>query len=163
MVTRQAPAVVAPLTSAHTFPGTAVQTAGARRWVRAAAAGMAGPDAADLAELGVSELFANAVLHSRSGQGGGTVTVIVACGADGVRVHVHDQGAAAGAVPRPRDASHDAESGRGLQIVRAVSVAWGTCSVAECGCGDADHPAGVRSGRCTWFVCPQGNRGGGRT
>jgi serine/threonine-protein kinase RsbW len=140
--------------SARTFPGSALQAAVARRWARAEVAGMAGPDVADLAELGVSELFTNAVTHSRSGRPGGTITVIITCGADGVTVHVRDQGAAGGVVPRPRDAGDEAESGRGLLIVKAVSSAFGTGPAAMCQCAAAvDRPPVPESGFCVWF-CP---------
>ena len=160
-MTRQVAAISVPPVLAHTFPGTAAQAAVARHWVQAAAARMAGPDAADLAELAVSELFTNALRHSRSGRPGGTITVIITCGPDGVTVHVHDQGAAGGVVPRPRDAGDEAESGRGLLIVQELSAAWGTRPGAECSDADAGRPA-AGSGRCAWFACPPGNREGGR-
>ena len=70
------------------FPGQAVQAAEARRWVRALACA-ADPLATDDAELVLTELFANAIQHTRSGSEGGTVTVAVT--ADRV-IHVHDLG-----------------------------------------------------------------------
>jgi anti-sigma regulatory factor (Ser/Thr protein kinase) len=124
-------------------------------------AGLAGPDAAALAESAIAELLANAVRHSRSGQPGGTVTVIIVGSADGVTVHVHDHGAAGGAVPRPRDAGDEAESGRGLRIVDKLSDAWGTRPSTECGRAGADRQA-AGPGRCTWFACRPRDRDGGR-
>jgi anti-sigma regulatory factor (Ser/Thr protein kinase) len=125
-------------------------------------AGLAGPDTADLAEAAIAELLANAVQHSRSGQPGGTVTVLITgSSASGVTVHVHDQGAPGGAVPRPRDAGDEAESGRGLRIVGELSDAWGTRPGAECcGAGAGRQAAGL--GRCTWCAIRQGAHGRGR-
>lgn len=61
------------------------------------------------------ELAANAIAHSRSGRAGGTFTVAVAAGPDGVTIHVHDLGTGDGRVPAPRQAADDglAEGGRG--------------------------------------------------
>jgi anti-sigma regulatory factor (Ser/Thr protein kinase) len=160
-MTRQALAPCAPVALAQTFAGTAAQAAAARRWARAVVAGLAGPDTADVAEAAVAELLANAVQHSRSGQPGGTVSVLITGSASGVTVHVHDQGAPGGAVPRPRDAGDEAESGRGLRIVGELSDAWGTRPGAECcDAGAVRQPAGP--GRCTWFACRPGGREGGR-
>ena len=76
-------------TAVRVFPGLPEQAARARRWVRALASGAGGPDPDGL-DLVVTELFANAILHTRSGEPGGKVTIAVT--ADGV-VHVHDYGA----------------------------------------------------------------------
>lgn len=116
---------------------------------------MAGPDAADLAELAVSELFTNAVLYTRSGRPGGTVTVIISGGHGGVEVHLHDLGAVGSAVPRPRhaiDAAGEmAEGGRGLLLVESVSAEFGVQRVADCRHSDADALATARSGSCVRF------------
>jgi anti-sigma regulatory factor (Ser/Thr protein kinase) len=161
-MTRQASvAPCAPAASARMFAGTAAQARAARQWTRTVVAGMAGPDAAALAEAAVAELLANAVTHSCSGQPGGTVTVIITGGADGVAVHVHDLGAAGGAVPRPRDAGDEEESGRGLRIVGELSDAWGTRPAAECSGAGADRQA-AGLGRCTWFACRPRDHDGGR-
>lgn len=71
----------------------------------------------------VSELAANAIGHTRSGQPGGTFTVSVHDGGDAVRIAVTD----AGSTGRPRERrSHSASTrGRGLTIVAALSAAWG--------------------------------------
>ncbi len=159
-MTRQALTAGMPTLLARTFAGTAIQARAARRWARTTVAGMAGPDTAGLAEAAIAELLANAVTHSRSGQPGGTVTVIITPGAGGVTVHVHDLGAAGGAVPRPRDAGDEAESGRGLRIVGELSDAWGTRPGAECCHADVGRQA-AEPGRCTWFAChPRGHDGG---
>ncbi|MGH3188201.1 MAG: ATP-binding protein [Streptosporangiaceae bacterium] len=155
MVTRQAPAAAAAETLVRTLPGAAAQAAAARRWARAAVGEMAGPDVADLAEMAVSELLANAVQHSRSGQPGGTVTVIIAGGADGLTVHVHDLGAVRGTVPRPRHPAGQsdglAESGRGLLIVAALSQASGSGPARDCQHAQASGPVAVADGGCAWF------------
>ena len=155
MVTRQAPAPAAAQTLVRTFRGAAAQAAVTRRWARAAVGEMAGPDVADLAEMAVAELLANAVQHSRSGRPGGTVTVIVTGGADGVTVHVHDLGAVRGTVPRPRhpagQADGLAESGRGLLIVAALSQASGSGPARACEQVGATGPVVVAGGGCAWF------------
>jgi anti-sigma regulatory factor (Ser/Thr protein kinase) len=79
--------------------------------------------AADEAALCVSELAANAVLHSGSGLPGGTFTVTVELAGTGVRIAVTD----AGATTRPRTMrpSRGRTHGRGLAIVDALSASWG--------------------------------------
>jgi anti-sigma regulatory factor (Ser/Thr protein kinase) len=160
-MTRQALIPCASSALARTFAGTAAQAAAARRWARAVVAGLAGPDAAGLAEAAVAELLANAVTHSRSGLPGGMVTVIIAGSVGGVTVHVHDLGAAAGAAPRPRRPGDLAESGRGLWLVQELSAAWGTCPAAGCGSADVGGLAGDGRGCCVWFglEVPQGTAG----
>jgi anti-sigma regulatory factor (Ser/Thr protein kinase) len=129
-------------------PGRAEYVAAARRWAQSVSAawGVAG------AEVGlvVSELVTNALRHTRSGRPGGTVVVAVAEGWDSVTVHVHDLGAGLGQVPRPRQAARDAEGGRGLAIVIAVSAEWGIIPAAWCPVQRADDPAVDTGGCCTW-------------
>lgn len=73
---------------------------------------------AHTAALVVSELATNAVLHAKT-----PFTVTVARRGDWLVVEVRDHVACRVAVPEPSD---DVElSGRGLEIVRAVSEAWG--------------------------------------
>src|SRR6266700_3902942 len=74
------------------FAGRAEQSGEARRWVRALVCA-AGTGLVDEAVLAVGELFGNAVVHTRSGLRGGTVTVAVTGG--GV-LHVHDLGSGGG-------------------------------------------------------------------
>lgn len=79
--------------------------------------------AAPAAAACVSELAANAIVHTRSGQPGGMFTVSVHDGGDAVRITVTDAGSTARPrVRRPRPASI---RGRGLAIVAALSAAWG--------------------------------------
>jgi anti-sigma regulatory factor (Ser/Thr protein kinase) len=129
-------------------PGRAEYVAAARRWAQSVAAawGMAGTEVG----LAVSELVTNAVLHTRSGRPGGTVMVAVAGGWDSVTVHVHDLGNESGQVPRPRQAAADADGGRGLRLVIAVSTDWGIIPAAWCPVQRADDPAADTGGCCTW-------------
>jgi anti-sigma regulatory factor (Ser/Thr protein kinase) len=75
------------------------------------------------AALVLSELLTNAILHSRSGQPGGTVTVILEPAGDALRITVRDAGPVRGRRAPRAPAEGLRESGRGLQIVAAVSCA----------------------------------------
>jgi anti-sigma regulatory factor (Ser/Thr protein kinase) len=129
-------------------PGRAEYVAAARRWAQSVAAawGTVGVEVG----LVVSELVTNALVHTRSGRPGGTVVVAVAGGWDSVTVHVHDLGADGGQVLRPRQAGADADGGRGLRIVIALSAEWGTLPAAWCPVQRADDPAADTGGCCTW-------------
>ena len=146
------------------FPGTAANVPIARHWARGMVTVLAGAALADAAEMAVGELLANAVQHSLSGSPGGTFSVIVTGGLDGVVLHVHDLGLARRVVPRPRraqgPAGATAESGRGLEIVQLVSADWGFCRADVC---DPSVAAGSRragNGRCTWVRLLSGEREG---
>ncbi|GAA2878039.1 ATP-binding protein [Streptosporangium fragile] len=69
-----------------------------------------------------SEIATNAVVHSRSGDGG-AFTVTVAYSARSVRVCVQDEGSAE--VPCVCRASPDATGGRGLPLLEALAHRWG--------------------------------------
>ena len=108
---------------ACTFPGKERAVADARRFTREAFP--AGPAADDI-ELVVSELMTNSVEHSDSRKGG-QVVITFSIGRGRIRVEVSDDGSAQNS-PRLTDATdptEEAEAGRGLMIVRAVSVDWG--------------------------------------
>ena len=77
----------------------------------------------DDAVLLVSELFSNSVQHSRSGVPGEIVTVAVTAGTSVVRVEVTDPNGSG--VPELHRADHDAEGGRGLQLVEGLAARWG--------------------------------------
>jgi len=133
------------------FPGLPSQARQARRWVRALVSASCAL-AADDAQLATGELFANAVVHTRSGAPGGLVTVAVT--GDGV-IHVHDQGADgtqphAGLAAALEDRGLPVVSGRGLGIVAAVCAGWGSLPAAECRAGGVGDPAAQPGGRCTW-------------
>lgn len=79
----------------------------------------------DDAELAASELATNALLHSRSGQDGGVMTLFIRVDADCVRVAVADQGEKR--VGQTGDAirDEDDEYGRGKLIIESCSTRSG--------------------------------------
>lgn len=86
------------------------------------------------AVLAVSELATNAILHSRSGQPGGTFTVFVevcnGTAAAWAYVEVTDHGG--GTIPLDRrEVPAHTGSGRGLGVVRALAAEWGVISSAD--------------------------------
>jgi anti-sigma regulatory factor (Ser/Thr protein kinase) len=104
-----------------TVPGHPEQVAGVRRFVRRMV-GDASP-MADTAVLLVSELAANAVLHSASGQPGGSATVLITEIGGGVRVEVADEGSDQSA-PAVRGDIYASE-GHGLFLVQSLADQWG--------------------------------------
>jgi anti-sigma regulatory factor (Ser/Thr protein kinase) len=117
------------------FAGQPDQVVQARRFVRRVLAAGILPDglAAD-AVLLTSELAANAVQHTASGQGG-TFAVTICPRLPAIRVCVTDGGAPTG--PFVTSPGSLAASGRGLAIVDALASQWG-------------HHAGP-GGRTVWF------------
>ena len=105
-----------------TLAGRAERARAARAFVSAVLG--PGHPCGDDAELLVSEIFGNSVRHSGSGASGETVTVAVKVGDGMVRVEVTDR--AGPGTPELRPAGRDAEGGRGLQLVAAHAVRWGT-------------------------------------
>lgn len=135
------------------FPGEPSRVPEARRWAVALLT-RAGSDP-DTAELLTSELVANALLHTRSGQPGGTVTVIVTPG--GV-LHVHDLGPAG---PGPcggpgswAPGADRADFGRGLLLVFALAAGFEHRPAAACRMAWPGDPA-VAGGCCTCCVPAQ--------
>lgn len=118
---------------ALTVPGAERSVAHARRFVRDMVGD--GHPAVDDAELCTSELVTNAVVHTRSGDDGGRVTVTVARGGGVLEICVGDDGAASD-LPHVRAAPF-AEDGRGIVIVTALADEWGV---------EAE-----RDGTTTWF------------
>ncbi|MFE9683730.1 ATP-binding protein [Streptomyces sp. NPDC002701] len=99
-------------------PGSAAQ---ARHLTRARLAGWAVcEDTCDTAELVVSELVTNAIVHTASRH----VVCELHDGADAVRIAVRDEGCAPGE-PHPSPQRPDEEHGRGLLLVAAMCTAWG--------------------------------------
>lgn len=91
------------------------------------------PDVVDAVELMISELATNSVQHAQS-----NFEVMVDASNEQIRVEVRDL---SNAEPTPRSpAPHDA-SGRGLQIVKALSDTWGVTP--------------SRVGKTVWFVASQ--------
>jgi anti-sigma regulatory factor (Ser/Thr protein kinase) len=94
------------------------------REVRAYVREVLASEAVDLddIELMTSEIATNAGRHSRSGTAGGGLWVTVLRSPDRVRVEFQDDGGGNSAPDIPKSA---AETGRGLQIVDALSSSWG--------------------------------------
>lgn len=136
--------------AARVFHGVPEQAPGVRRWVRTLLA--AGEADLDGAEVIVSEMFGNAVLHTRSGNQGGLVTVAVTAGGT---IHVHDQGPAepvqSGGL-RPELPGRLREHGRGLVLVTALSQAWGFTPAWRCAAGGPGDPAPQAEGGCVWAL-----------
>jgi anti-sigma regulatory factor (Ser/Thr protein kinase) len=107
-----------------TVPGRPEQVAAARTFV-ADTLGPGNPHV-EIAALLVSELVTNSLRHSDSALDGGTVTITVTggmAGPDSARVEVTDCGGTT--LPVVRTAGGDDEGGRGMQLVKALSSAWG--------------------------------------
>jgi serine/threonine-protein kinase RsbW len=117
------------------FPGQASAVSQARRFV-ADVLGDGFPGRDDVLLL-VSEIAANAVRHSASGDGG-EFEVAVSVAGDLVRVEVGDQGGTSEPQLTGEVAAPDTlTGGRGLRIVDALATRWG-------------H-AGDGVGRVVWF------------
>ena len=106
--------------AAATYPGRPEHV----RQARADARGLlAGCPAADEVILCLSELAANAVLHSDSRRPGGTFTVRTeSCPSAYIRIEVDDDGGPWLAPAR------DPHSGRGLDIIRVLAADWGVAT-----------------------------------
>jgi len=78
---------------------------------------------ADTAVLLASELAANAVLHSASGQSGGSATVLIIEIGGGIRVEVADKGSDQSAPVVLGDIY--ASQGHGLFLVQSLADQWG--------------------------------------
>jgi anti-sigma regulatory factor (Ser/Thr protein kinase) len=100
------------------LPPDPTSAGAARRFVTTALHQLGQDRLSELAELLVSELVTNAVLHART-----TITLQVQEAGGGVRVRVAD---ASHRGPRQRDYSDEATTGRGLTLVEALASAWGT-------------------------------------
>ncbi|MGM1065220.1 ATP-binding protein [Saccharothrix sp. Mg75] len=104
---------------AVTLPASAASSAHARQVVADVATAWELPvDVAEDAALVVTELVSNAVDHAV-----GPVDLTLSRTADGLRVEVGDRSPDQ---PTPRPVRVDSSRGRGLIIVAALSVAWGT-------------------------------------
>ncbi|WP_370085384.1 ATP-binding protein [Streptacidiphilus sp. MAP12-16] len=101
------------------FPAEPVATQRARRLVREHYGGCGPPDVLGDLELVVTELIANAVAASASGEG---VGLSVRPSGPDLLVEVHDR---ARAVPVRRSAEVLGEDGRGLLLVGQLSQGWG--------------------------------------
>ncbi|MFD3502822.1 ATP-binding protein [Streptomyces sp. NPDC058678] len=82
------------------------------------------PAAADEAELLVTELATNVVKHVGEGA---SATLILEWRGERLRLEVHDESRV---MPSPGTAACDAECGRGLHLLAALAVDWGTVLTA---------------------------------
>ncbi|WP_406193881.1 ATP-binding protein [Kitasatospora sp. NBC_01560] len=82
-----------------------------------------GQQFADVGLLIVSELVTNAVVHGTPG--GSRIQLVLAVGPTRLRIEVHDARADRG--PLLRRSAPDDESGRGLLLVKSLSLRWGCC------------------------------------
>lgn len=80
----------------------------------------------DMTILLVDEVFTNAVLHGVGTVPGiARVTVELVASRRGLHVEVHDPNQGRGGVVAARCAGAHSESGRGLELVEALSACWG--------------------------------------
>ncbi|MFB4319176.1 SpoIIE family protein phosphatase [Actinomadura sp. 21ATH] len=100
------------------FPPRPESVGAARRFVRDALAGHAGPDPVETAALLVSELMTNAVLHART-----ETEVSVRASGDDVRAAVADR--APGCALAPRRRHPYADTGRGLYMIERLASRHG--------------------------------------
>jgi serine/threonine-protein kinase RsbW len=106
------------------FPSSAISVPAARHWAQAVLTnwGLAASDA----ELALNEMVTNAVVH-----GAGEIRTNLVLVDAGVRIEVHDRGGVGPIVHRPSSTLH--AGGRGLDIIRGVSTAWGWDQADESG------------------------------
>jgi anti-sigma regulatory factor (Ser/Thr protein kinase) len=102
----------------RTFPSTPVSAGQARAFVESVLAGAGLDDLSYSATLLVSELVANAILHS-----GTPLEVVVRCVDDRVRVEVHDGNPQ---LPVRKHYSTMSGTGRGLMLVERMAAGWGS-------------------------------------
>jgi serine/threonine-protein kinase RsbW len=112
---------------ARDFPGTPDQAGEVRHWI-----GDLLPGCDPLADLLLvaSELCANAIMHTRSGQADGWFSVAVEWTPVLARVVIGDQGSPTvpAASVTAGDSTWAEESGRGLWLVDELADSWGTAS-----------------------------------
>lgn len=129
---------MSPVERRCTLPATPVSARDARRFVDAALEESFPPPVVDAARLLVSELVANAVLHT-----GTPIDLVVRCDARRARVEVHD---GSPRLPVRKHYSTMSATGRGLVLVDRVASRWGA------------DPTGV--GKVVWFELDAGAGGG---
>ncbi|WP_327695878.1 ATP-binding protein [Streptomyces sp. NBC_00459] len=100
-----------------TCPGFPEEISRARRWTRDI---LNGSPLADDAELIVSELSTNAVLHTASGLETGSFHLALAVSAQVIALSVTDDGGT-GTAPKVEHRDQEAEHGRGLGMVSALA------------------------------------------
>ncbi|MDF3141018.1 MULTISPECIES: ATP-binding protein [unclassified Streptomyces] len=100
-----------------TCPGFPEEVSRARRWTRDI---LRGSPLAEDAELIVSELSANAILHTASGRESGSFHLALAVSAQVIALSVTDDGGT-GMGPKVEHQDQEAEHGRGLGMVSVIA------------------------------------------
>ncbi|MEI5522474.1 ATP-binding protein [Streptomyces brasiliscabiei] len=100
-----------------TCPGFPEEVSRARRWTRDI---LRGSPLAEDAELIVSELSANAILHTASGTESGSFHLALAVTRQVIALSVTD-GGGTGTAPKAEHQDDEAEHGRGLGMVTALA------------------------------------------
>ena len=119
----------------RTFSATPASAGMARRFIEAAVTDAGLADLAYTATLLVSELVANAVLHT----GDTPIEVVVRAIGDRVRVEVHDRSPV---LPVRKNYSSMSGTGRGLMLVDRMAAEWGA------------EP--TTTGKMVWFEVDEG-------
>ena len=123
--------------AAVTLPPTAHAPAVARRHVQEVGAGWPAP-VLDAALLAVSEAVTNAVRH-----GDGRIELCVAAGDGRIRIEVSDDGSGQPNRRPPPEGDDLGEGGRGLYLLDALTIRWGTDLRAD------------RPGKTVWMEIPR--------
>ncbi|WAU78866.1 ATP-binding protein [Streptomyces sp. Qhu-G9] len=100
-----------------TCPGFPEEVSRARRWTRDI---LRGSPLADDAAVIVSELSANAILHTASGRQSGSFHLALAISPQMITLSVTDDGGT-GEAPKVEHQDQEAEHGRGLGMVSAIA------------------------------------------
>ena len=103
----------------------------ARDFVKATLGGWGLPGLTDDAALITAELFSNALRHAPSRQ----YVLVVDWNGGKPRIEIWDS---CERLPQKQDLGSDAETGRGLHLIEALSTSWGSRRAA--------------SGKCVWAV-----------
>lgn len=114
------------------FPGLPRSAGTVRGWTAKLLADQVAAETLETVTLLVSELVANAVVHSDSSLPGGTLTVCLGIGDGVLHVEVIDGGSAT-SVPTMRATDDGSDGGRGLSWVDLLADAWGTDQDDEAG------------------------------
>ncbi|MGH3507227.1 MAG: ATP-binding protein, partial [Nocardioidaceae bacterium] len=130
-----------PIDAELRLSGDAIAVRRARRFVRELLID-APEDLVNDAELTVSELVTNAVLHTES-----DVRLRLRHAGSGVRIDVYDD---SGSTPLPADVGSEATTGRGLALVSSLATTWGVepqrvGKIIWCELGEVDDPPPGRS------------------
>ncbi|WPB91843.1 ATP-binding protein [Streptomyces malaysiensis] len=121
---RYAVAEPRPCRSVLPFTAEALHVAGLRRAVKAELTAWGMSPLVDEVQLIVTELASNVIKHV--GQGS-AATLVLDTGADQLRMELHDK---SDKEPQRLHPTCDEESGRGLQLLSALSPSWGTTRTA---------------------------------